>query len=158
MSTSSLSEIKKELKNQPEERITELCLKLAKYKKENKELLHYLLFEADNEDNYIKNIKEDLVPEFATINRHNFYHAKKTIRKILRILKKHIKYSGIKSTEVELLIFFCQEIKATKIRLRDNKALLNIYDRQLILIDKVLGSLHEDLQYDYKLLISELAL
>ena len=65
MKAASLSEIKKELLGQDESTVQELCMRLAKYKKENKELLTYLLFEAHNEPTYIENVKEELNVMFA---------------------------------------------------------------------------------------------
>ena len=51
MKVSSLSELKKELHELPQKQLMELCLSLAKYKKDNKEFLDYLLlfskFSAD---------------------------------------------------------------------------------------------------------------
>jgi hypothetical protein len=38
----------------------------------------------------------------------------------------------------------------------NNVTLTNIYQRQLVLIKKTVGILHEDLQYDYQLKIKEL--
>ena len=48
MKFASLSEIRKELQMLPPKRLQELCLRIARYKKENKELLAFLLFEDDN--------------------------------------------------------------------------------------------------------------
>jgi hypothetical protein len=156
MKIPSLSEIKKELKTLPLEELTELCLKLARYKKENKELLNYLLFESYDEAEYVKKIKEEVSQEFEEMNTGNWYLAKKSIRRILRIIKKHIKYSGKKETEVELLIFFCKLLKNSRLKIRQNQVLLNIYQRQLNSIQKALSTLHEDLQYDYRMEMEEL--
>ena len=46
MKASTVSELKEELKHLPPAQLLELCLRLARFKKENKELLTYLLFEA----------------------------------------------------------------------------------------------------------------
>ena len=58
MKAASLAQIKKELKLRSPQDIEELCLRLGRFKKENKELLTYLLFEADDEQGYIAHIKE----------------------------------------------------------------------------------------------------
>ena len=60
MKAASLSEIKKELSNQDEKRLLELCMRLAKYKKESKELLTYLLFESNNEQTYVLGVKKQI--------------------------------------------------------------------------------------------------
>ena len=48
ITTYGLQDIKKELQHLSSLQIADLCLRLSRYKKENKELLAYLLFEADN--------------------------------------------------------------------------------------------------------------
>ena len=58
MDTASISVVKKELKNLDNEKLIELCLRLAKHKKENKELLSYLLFEADFPEIFIKELNK----------------------------------------------------------------------------------------------------
>jgi uncharacterized protein (DUF342 family) len=149
MKAASLKELKTELATLHPAKVQELCMHLVKYKKENKELLTYLLFEAHDEHTYIKEIKEQLNEQFESVNKNNLYLAKKTLRKILRITNKFIKYSGSKQTETELLIFFCKKIRKSGIPIRINSALGNIYLRQIQKINKALATLHEDLQYDY---------
>ena len=150
MQAASLSDIKKELDKLPPKAVKELCLRLAKYKKENKELLSYLLFEADNEQAYIQGIQEEMDGAFAGINKSSLYFATKTLRKILRLANKYIKYSGNKQTEVEILMYYCMKLSKSGIRVKNSTALSNIYQRQLDKIQKALAKLHEDLQYDYE--------
>ena len=149
MKTASLKELKAELSTLPQKAIIDLCLHLVKFKKENKELLTYLLFESKDEQTYIKDVKLIIENYFEEINKTNLYFAKKSLRKVLRQINKFIKYSGSKQTEVELLLFFCQNIKDIGISLQANTVIGNIYERQLIKISKALSLLHEDLQYDY---------
>ena len=149
MKGASLKEIKSELKTLHPDRIREICLHLAKFRKENKELLSYILFEASDEKTYINGVKSLVDELFKEVNKSNSYFAKKTIRKILRITNKYIKYSGSKQTEVELLIHFCKKLRKTGIPLPLNTALGNIYLRQYQKINKSLATLHEDLQFDY---------
>ena len=47
MKISSINTIKKELQLLPNEELVELLYKVSKYSKDNKELLHYYLFESD---------------------------------------------------------------------------------------------------------------
>jgi hypothetical protein len=147
--TASLSELKKELQTLPPAKVLELCMHLAKYKKENKELLNYLLFESYDVEAYIKDNKIQIEEQFETVNKSSLYLAKKTIRKILRNTNKYIKYSGSKQVEVELLVFFCKTLKNSGIAMHSSTALMNIYERQLLKINKALATLHEDLQHDY---------
>ena len=53
MQTATIAKLKRELKFKSEEELKELCLLLAKFKKDNKELLTYLLFERGDEDAFI---------------------------------------------------------------------------------------------------------
>lgn len=150
MKAAKVSEIKQELSTRSHNDLLELCLRLSKFKKENKELLSYLLYEAGDESAYIANIKQEIEFEFTQINTKTYYYIKKSVRKILRSVKKYIRYSKVKETEVELLIFFCRELKNMKPTIYNNVTLQNILNRQLDAIRKTLSSLHEDLQYDYK--------
>lgn len=145
----SISEIKKELEHLPAKELTQLCLKLAKYKKENKELLHYLLFDADDNEAYANRVKEEMNEQFNDVNTTNLYFAKKTIRKILRFANKHIRYTSDKQTEVVLLIHFCAMLQQAGIAFYKNKALENLYLQQIKKINAALASLHEDIQYDF---------
>jgi hypothetical protein len=149
MKTASLKEIKTELSRVHPSRLMELCIQMAKYKKDNKELLTYLLFDSYDEKAYIREVKSQMDELFREVNRNNAYHAKKSIRKILGTVNKQIKYSGSKQTEVELLIHFCKNLRKSGFTLPVNSALGNIYQRQIQKINKSLATLHEDLQFDY---------
>ena len=156
MKTASLAEIKQELQNLTAKEITDLCLRLARFKKDNKELLTYLLFEAHNAEAYSGQVKEMIDENFHDVNTSNLYLAKKTLRKILRLVNKHIKYVGSKQTEVELLIHFCLVLKASGIRIQNSKTLMNMYAQQLKKIKAALPLLHEDVQYDFIKPLAEL--
>lgn len=151
MKSASVAELKKELKTLSHTQIMEMCMRLAKYKKDNKELLTYLIYEAEDEPSYIRAIKAEIDELFEEINYSNAYLAKKGLRKILRNLTKYIRYSGQTETEIEVLIYFCQKIKKSKINsfMRSNQVLANLYQQQLKKINKAMSGLHEDLQYDY---------
>ncbi|HET9052673.1 MAG TPA: hypothetical protein VFM90_00770 [Cyclobacteriaceae bacterium] len=150
MKAASLNDIKKELKSADPETLQELCLRLAKYKQENKELLTYLLYEAHNEQAYIATIKEDIDELFTELpSRNHLYYVKKSLRKILRMVNKQIRYSGIKQTELELRIYFCSKIQETNIPLREGTVLFNLYQQQLKKIYGIVIKLPDDLQLDY---------
>jgi len=150
MKSASISEIKDELKHVPVPRLTELCLQLAKYKKDNKEFLTYLLFEAHDLQAYMKNVKEEMDTSFSEINSSNLYYVKKSLRKILRSTNKYIRYTGNKSAEADLLLHYLTNFKGLKIPMHKSVALTNLYTAQLKKIGIALSSMHEDLQYDYK--------
>lgn len=149
MKAASLKEIKTELEMLHPAQLKELCTRMAKFRKENKELLTYLLFESQDEDAYIKGIKEQMDEQFKEVKKGRTYEAKKQIRKILTFVNKQIKYSGLKRTEVELRIYFCQKMRKTGITLSASTFLGNLYLRQYLTIQKAVATLHEDLQYDY---------
>jgi len=150
MKSASLAQIRKELKTLSREEVAELCEKLIKYKRDNKELLNYLLFESINEDAYVDAIKEDVSEAFAATNTRGFYLAKKSIRRALRIANKYIKYSDQPETELDVLLHFCEELKALDINFKRSKVLLNLYERQLVKINDVYSDLHEDLQFEFR--------
>ncbi|AOW19176.1 hypothetical protein [Urechidicola croceus] len=156
MKTATVTELKRELKHCSQEELLELCLQLSKFKKENKELLTYKLFEESNEENFIEGIKNEVEELFSLINVKSYHYIKKSVRKILRLIKKYIRYSKKKETEVELLIHFCIQLKEMKPSYNKNISLINIYNRQIITIKKVITTLHEDLQYDYNLELTQL--
>ena len=150
MKTASLKEIKTELENIPPQELLSLCLRLAKFKKENKELLNYLLFESTDEQEYVRGVNEILGEMFLAVNTKNIYFAKKTIRKIIRTANRYIKYTSAEATETEILLFVCGKINELQINLKKNTALLNLYLSLIKRINKAVNSMHEDMQYDYK--------
>lgn len=156
MKTATVKQLKDELKHKSDEDLMNLCLRLSRFKKENKELLTYLLFESDNESGYIESIKQEVDEQFETINTDSYFYIKKSVRKILRIIKKYNRYSLNKETEVELLLYFCEKLKDFKPSIKRNVTLTNIYNRQINDIKKKISVLHEDLQYDYSLMLEEL--
>ena len=156
MKAATVSQLKKELQHRNPEELLELCLRLSKFKKENKELLTYLLFEADDEAGYIETVKAEVDGLFLDINTNSYFYIKKSIRKILRALKKYIRYSGNKETEVVLLLYFCEKLKNFTPSIRRNTTLTNLYERQLAYLEKKIALLHEDLQYDYGVLLEEI--
>lgn len=148
MRTASVKELKDELKERSANEVMELCLRLSKFKKENKELLTYLLFDSHNEAAYIERVKVEIDEGFASMNKSSYYFIRKSSRKILRDTKKYIRYSKKKETEVELLIHYCKQLKSMTPRYSGHSALKNLYNRQILLIRKGISQLHEDLQYD----------
>jgi hypothetical protein len=152
----TIKKIKDELHYKSTQELIELCLKLSKFKKENKELLSYLLFDVEDEVTYIYNVNEYITLLFADINTKSFFYIRKSVRKILKLTKKYIRYSKKKETEVELLLHFCKELKKLSPSISKSPRLLNVYNRQLILIKKAIATLHEDLQYDYQLEFDQL--
>jgi uncharacterized FlaG/YvyC family protein len=114
------------------------------------------LYEAADEPTYIESVKNEVEQQFKLINTSSYYYIKKSVRKILRTIKKYIRYSKNKETEVELLFYFCFQLKHMSPPMDKSIALHNIYKRQVESIKKAVSTLHEDLQYDYESELEEL--
>lgn len=148
MKISTVSEIKQQLSNASAKELLEICMRIIKYKKENKELVSFLLYEAQDLPAFIESIKNEMDEQFLQVNISNFYFAKKGLRKILKSTNRYIKYTQSKEAEAELLIYFCKKIKHSGIRISNSTALTNLYNNQLKKIKIAVATLHEDLQYD----------
>lgn len=156
MKAVTVKQLKDELSHKSANELKELCLHLSKFKKENKELLTYLLFESHDEEQYIQGVKNQIDVLFSEINTKSYFYMRKSVRKILTLTKKFIRYSKKKETEVALLLYFCLKMKGLKPSIRKSTRLTNTFDRQILLIKKSIATLHEDLQYDYQLELNEL--
>ena len=156
MRAATVKELKTDLLNYSQADLVKICLRLSKFKKENKELLTYLLYEAADEQGYIVSVKQEIDTQFDQLNRKSPYWMKKGIRKTQKLAKKYIRYSQNKETEVEILLYFCQKLKDLNPSMSRSKVLKNLYDRQIDYIERVLQKLHEDLQYDYQVEIDKL--
>ena len=130
--------------------LMDALVRLSKFKKENKELLTYLLFEKANEANFIRGTQNEIEELFSGVDTESLYFAKKTIRKILRRVNKYAQYSGLATTNIELLIHFCGQMDNLKIDIHQSTTMQNLYMNQVKKIKKLIGTLHEDLQFDYQ--------
>jgi len=150
MRSANIRELKRELQDRPPHEIMELCLRLCRFKKENKEMLTYLLFESIDEAAYIESVKEEIDERFELVNRKSPYFVRKSFRSILQLTRKFIRYSSNKETEVELLLHYCSRLQEFKPDIRQNKRQLNLYLNLTAQVQKKIVALHEDLQYDYQ--------
>lgn len=158
MKSVPLKQIKDELSHKSASELKDLCLQLSRFKKENKELLTYLLFQSSNEEMYIEEVKEHINELFEQVNTKSYFYIRKSVRKILTTTKKYIRYSKKKETEVALLLHFCIKLKEFKPSIQKSPRLLNTYNKQLEQVKKGIEKLHEDLQFDYNELINDLNL
>lgn len=156
MKTASIKQIKDELKHRSPEEYMELVLRLSRFKKENKELLTYLLFEAHDEATFIEGVKQEMDEDFEQINTASPFYIKKSLRKIIRKIRKYSRYSNQKETEVELMIYFARQLKDMSPDIMQYPNLLKIYQQQIIGIKNKLPKLHEDLQYDFEVELKDL--
>lgn len=149
METASLSDIRNELKSLSPAELQAIVLRLAKFKKENKELVSYLLFNAADETFFLQDCRNEIDVLFRSVNRSSHLFVKKTLRKTLRITNQYIKFSTSPKVEIELLVYFCKKMKESGFNKRSHPVIVNIYLRQVERIKKTLKTLHEDLQFDY---------
>jgi len=152
----TVSILKNELRQYSEHELIDICLQMVKFKKVNKELLSYILFDSKDEDEYILTIKEEIDEAFSKFNQQRLYFIMKSTRKTLRIIKKYIRYSKKKETEADVLLYFCSKLKELMANYKTSQQLINIYERQLVLVRKAVSNLHEDLQFDFNLEIENL--
>lgn len=152
----TLKQLKDELSYKSANELKDLCLHLSRFKKENKELLAYLLFESHNEESYIESVKSQMDDQFAEIKTKNYFFIRKSVRKILTQTKKYIRYSKKKETEVELLLHFCKTLKEMKPSMLQSQRLENVFFSQIKMATKAIEKLHEDLQYDYQIELEKL--
>ncbi|NSL86143.1 hypothetical protein [Chitinophaga solisilvae] len=150
MRTASISELKKELQAIPPSEVAALCLRLARFKKDNKELLTYLLFDAHDEHGYVESVKAEVDEGFDGIRNDSPYNAKKRLRKILRVMAKHIRFMGSRQAEAELLLHYCTRFEETGLLSHYNTVINNIFLMQMKKLSKLIDALHEDLQFDYR--------
>lgn len=150
MSTANygLQDIKKELQHLSGLQIADLCLRLARHKKENKELLAYLLFESNNQADFVEKVKAETGFMFSQLPVRS-YEAAKYLRKILRLIGKYIKFMASKEAEIDLLLNFCANYIQYADRRTAYKPLRLILIRQIEKIRTSIGKLHDDLQLDF---------
>jgi hypothetical protein len=149
MKSATIRELKQELQDRPAHEVMALCLRLCRFKKENKELMTYLLFEAQDEESFIESVKQELDQRFEQVNRKSPYFVRKSFRSILQHARKFIRYSSNKETEVELLLHYCRRLKEFKPDIRQHRRQLSIHQKLTGQLEKKICALHEDLHYDY---------
>lgn len=150
MSTANygLQDIKKELQHLSGLQIADLCLRLARHKKENKELLAYLLFEANDQAGFVEKVKAETGFMFSQLPVRS-YDAAKYLRKILRLVSKYVKFMASKEAELDLLLNFCNNYIQYADRKTSYKPLRLILIRQIEKVRTSISKLHEDLQMDF---------
>ena len=152
MKAASIHELKKQMVKLDHGDLLEACLRLARFKKDNKELLTYLLFESRDESQYITTVCTEIDELFKAIkHKKKLYFAKKSVRKIIRSVEKFVRYSGNKDTEVAIRIHFCRAFNSSGIPYKKTKVTANMFDSQSKKIEKALEKLHPDVQHEYRL-------
>ena len=111
MKTATVKQLKDELNDNSHQELVDLCLRLSRFKKENKELLTYLLFETHDEQGFIEGVKTEISEEFQEINTASYHYIKKSVRRILRRIKTYIRYSKTKRNRDTVIIAFLYRVK-----------------------------------------------
>ena len=145
MKAATISQLKKKLAKLDRDELLDVCVRLAKFKLESKELLTYLLMRADDEIGYAEDLCDELDEYLNTPGRIH----KKTLRKIVRWMNKSLRFSNNKETELQVRIHFCRRIKDKQISFGSCRVSENMYATQLKKINKVIEKVHPDLQFDY---------
>jgi len=153
LKAATVNDIKQEISQLTKKEVEALCQRLARFKKENKELLTYLLFEAGNEEGFVSSIKAEIDELFADLPKPNWYFTKKALSKILRLISRYSKYTAVKESHVQMLLHFCYNVKQMHTK---NRALTEMYSKQVKKLHGLIALLHEDLRYDYERQLSQL--
>lgn len=153
--TEKLTELKRELEALSPPELLKIILRLAKHKLENKELLSYLLFDAEDPLNYAEYLKEEMETPFLQPAVHPYYLLK-SLRKSLRLITKYYRFTGNRNGEVELLLKLVSAFHEHYKSQFKYAALSKFIFRCLEKAEKSIDKLHEDLQADYLELHKEL--
>ncbi len=149
MKPATTKQLKEELQMQSHSNLVKYCLRLAKFKRENKELLSYLLYDSYNEADYINEIKHELSELFAQVNTRSPYIAKKNLRKILRLAQRYIRYSEIPETGADIYLFICIELQKINWHFTIPSGMQRIFSFAQNKLQSAIEKLHEDLKYEY---------
>jgi DNA-directed RNA polymerase specialized sigma54-like protein len=98
----------------------------------------------------VDTVKEELEELFQTANTKTYFFAKKSAQTIRRKLNKSLKLSKKKGDQVELLLYFCEQLQRYGYLKFQHPIIKHLFDMQVKKIQQGIAALHEDLQYDYQ--------
>lgn len=156
MEIPGLAEIKKDLSFLSEKELIGLITDLAKFSRDNKAFLYFKLNQRDQPNLFVDTVKEELDEAFQTANTRTYHLAKKAAQAIRRKLNKALKLSKNKSDQVELILYFCEELKKYGYLKFKHPVINNLFQVQLGKAKKLISTLHEDLQSDFEYRLEEL--
>ncbi len=145
MKAAAISQLKKELAKLDHEDLLDVCVRMAKFKVESKELLTYLLMKADDEIGYAEELCNEIDEQLSTPGKIQ----KKALRKVVRWMDKSVRFSGDNETELRVRIHFYRRIKDQRISFGGCRVSENMIAIQLKKIDQAIEKVHPDLQFDY---------
>lgn len=150
--------IKDSLDSKSSKELKELLHRLLRFKKENKELATYLLFYEQEESEFVADAKVAITAQFEEVNTKTVFYAKKGLRKMIRIAAKFSKYSSDKTTTIELGLHIANHLSNLPKQLKSSPLIKNMYTANLKKINNTLETLHDDIQFDYKKELQNLAI
>ncbi|MDQ2753053.1 MAG: hypothetical protein M3R72_08525 [Bacteroidota bacterium] len=155
MKAATTQQIKEELKSLSQKEVIELCLRLIRFKKENKEMLSFVLFDSGDIQAYIETIKLEITDAMASLPSSRYF-IQKGLRKTLKDIAKYCRYMADKEAETQLRLHFCHTLKLYGMASHKHQSTMNLYKSQLDKIQSQIHQLHEDLQFDYQKSLNEL--
>jgi hypothetical protein len=156
MEIPSLANLKKDLSYLPDKELITLITDLAKFSRENKAFLYFKLNERDQPNLFVDAVKEELDEAFLMANTRHYHVAKKAAQGIRRKLNKSLKLSKNKADQAELILYFCEQMKNYDYQSHHHPVIDNLFKVQIGKAQKLIASLHEDLQSDFFYRIEEL--
>lgn len=154
MKAASIAELKKELVRREPGELLDACLSLARFKKDNKELLTYLLFLCHDELGFANSLCAEIDHQFSeTPNAH-----KKTLRKLIRWMNKCLRFTKVKDTEIQVRLHFCRKLRSSQTPMRNSKVIINMYNGQLKKVRRAIEKLHPEIQREVEREIKALEL
>lgn len=156
MEIPSLSDLKKDLSFLSEKELIGLITDLAKFSRDNKAFLYFKLNERDQPNLFVDTVKEELDEAFQNANTRNYHLAKKAAQAIRRKLNKALKLNKNKADQVELILYFCEQLKKYEYLKYRHPVIDNLYKVQIGKAVKLISTLHEDLQSDFDYRLEEL--
>lgn len=151
----SLAALKKELGALDRTELVNICARLARYKKENKELLAYLLMYADDPMLYAEKVKPMLDEPFDA-PYHSAWAFSKRLRKALRSITKYQRFTGSLRGEAELSIYLLQRCDADWRAKVNHAGIQRIVLRTIAKTADLIQKMEEDYRSDYTEILNEL--
>ncbi|MDA1268068.1 MAG: hypothetical protein O2829_03145 [Bacteroidetes bacterium] len=145
-----LTELKKELSYLDEKELVSLIVDLSKFSRDNKAFLHFKLHERDQPALFVDTVKEELEELFQTANTKTYFFAKKSAQTIRRKLNKSLKLTKKKEDQVELLLYYCEQLQRYGYIKFQHPIIKHLFVMQVKKIHQGISGLHEDLQHDYQ--------
>lgn len=156
MDIPSLADLKKELSYRSERELILLLSDLAKFSRDNKAFLYFKLHEADQPGLFVDSVKEELDQAFQNANTRGHHLAKKAAQSIRRKLNKSLKLGKDKADQAELILYFCEQMKEYGYLRFRHPVIDNLFAVQVGKAQKLISTLHEDLQSDFSYRIETL--